>query len=63
VIPSALRIQRYQVRVLRIVYQGQPVAEPLTIVSDRRRPLPGYAKVFCEMLASDVRKGFPLPRR
>jgi DNA-binding transcriptional LysR family regulator len=63
VIPSALRIQRYQVRVLRITCLGQPLEEPLAMLSDQRRPLPGYAKVFCEMLAEEVRQGFPLPRR
>ncbi|MEP6723989.1 MAG: LysR family transcriptional regulator [Variovorax sp.] len=63
IIPSALRIHRYRVRVLRVTYQGNALDEPLTIVSDKRRPLPGYAKVFCEMLSEHVREGFPLPRR
>jgi DNA-binding transcriptional LysR family regulator len=62
IIPSALRIHRYRVRVLRVTYRGKPLDEPLTILSDKRRPLPGYASVFCEMLAQHVRQGFPLPR-
>jgi DNA-binding transcriptional LysR family regulator len=62
IIPSALRIHRYRVRVLRVTYRGKPLEEPLAILSDKRRPLPGYATVFCEMLAEHVRKGFPLPR-
>jgi DNA-binding transcriptional LysR family regulator len=61
IIPSALRIHRYRVRVLRVTYRGKPLDEPLTILSDRRRPLPAYAKVFCHMLAEHVREGFPLP--
>ncbi len=61
IIPSALRIHRYKVRVLRIKYRGKPLNEPLAILSDKRRPLPGYTKVFCEMLAEHVRRGFPLP--
>jgi DNA-binding transcriptional LysR family regulator len=61
IIPSALRIHRYRVRVLRVTFRGKPLDEPLTVVSDKRRPLPGYAKTFCEMLAEHVRKGFPLP--
>jgi DNA-binding transcriptional LysR family regulator len=61
IIPSALRIRRYRVRVLRVTYRGKPLNEPLTVLSDKRRPLPAYAKVFCEMLAEHVRKGFPLP--
>lgn len=61
IIPSALRIHRYRVRVLRVTYRGKPLDEPLTMLSDKRRPLPAYAKVFCETLAQHVRKGFPLP--
>jgi len=60
IIPSALRIHRYKVRVLRVTYRGRPLSEPLAMLFDKRRPLPSYAKVFCEMLAEHVRKGFPL---
>jgi DNA-binding transcriptional LysR family regulator len=60
IIPSALRIHRYRVRVLRVLYRGKPIEEPLAVLFDKRRPLPGYAKVFREMLAEHVRKGFPL---
>src|SRR5688572_20084795 len=63
IIPSALRIHRYRVRVLRVRYRSKPLNEPLTVLSDKRRPLPAYAQVFCEMLAEHVRKGFPLPPR
>ena len=61
IIPSALRIHRYRVRVLRVTYRGEPLNEPLAMLSDKRRPLPGYAKVFCDMLAEHVRAGFPTP--
>lgn len=60
IIPSALRTQRYSVQRFRVTYLGKPLDEPLSILSDRRRPLPGYAKVFCEMLAGHVRKVFPV---
>jgi len=60
IIPSALRIHRYKVRVLRVTYRDKPISEPLAMLFDKRRPLPGYAKVFCEMLADHVRKGFPV---
>jgi DNA-binding transcriptional LysR family regulator len=63
IIPSALRIHRYRVRVLRVTYQGNALDEPLTVVSDKRRPLPGYAKIFCDMLAEHVLSGFPLAAR
>jgi DNA-binding transcriptional LysR family regulator len=62
IIPSAVRIHRYKVRVLRVTYGGKPLEEPLAMLSDQRRPLPAYARVFCELLAQHVRKVFPLPR-
>ena len=61
IIPSALRIHRYRVRVVRVTHRGRPIEEPLAMLFDKRRPLPGYAKVFCEMLAEHVRKTFPVP--
>jgi DNA-binding transcriptional LysR family regulator len=61
IIPSALRLHRYKVRVLRVTYRGETLDEPLTMLSDKRRPLPSYATVFCDMLADHVRKVFPLP--
>ena len=60
IIPSALRTHRYAVRRFRVTYLGKPLDEPLTIVSDRRRRLPAYAKDFCDMLAGHVRKVFPV---
>jgi LysR family nitrogen assimilation transcriptional regulator len=62
IIPSALRTHRYVLRVLRVLYQGKPLSEPLTIVYDKRRPLPSYAKVFCEMLAAHAKQVFPVTR-
>ena len=60
IIPSALRIHRYVLRLLRIVYRGKPLSEPLTIIYDKRRPLPAYAKVFCDMVAAHAKKVFPV---
>lgn len=60
IIPSALRTQSYAVRLLRIVYRGKPLSEPLTMLYDRRRPLPPYGKVFCEMLAAHAKQVFPV---
>jgi DNA-binding transcriptional LysR family regulator len=63
IIPSALRVHRYAVRRLRVVYRGEPVDVPLSMFWDKRRPLPRYANVFCEMVAEHVRQAFPLKRR
>lgn len=62
IIPSALRTHHYRLRIVRVVYRGKPLREPLTILSNKRRPMPGYAVVFCEMLSEYVREVFPLTR-
>jgi DNA-binding transcriptional LysR family regulator len=62
IIPSALSVERYVLRSLRVLYRGKPLNEPLTILYDKRRPLPVYAKVFCEMAAAHAKKVFPVPR-
>ena len=62
IIPSALRTDRYRLRIFRVTYRGRPLREPLAILYDRRRPLTPYAKAFCEMLAEYVRKVFPITR-
>ena len=60
IIPSALRVTRYRLQRLRVTFRGKPIEEPLAIMWDKRRALPAYAKVFCEMLAEDVRQAFPV---
>lgn len=60
IIPSALRTHRYTLRLLRVLYRGKPLSEPLTILHDKRRPLPAYAKAFCDMLADSAKKVFPV---
>lgn len=62
IIPSALRVDRYVLRSLRVLYRGKPLSEPLTMLYDKRRPLPVYAKVFCEMAAAYAKKVFPVTR-
>jgi LysR family nitrogen assimilation transcriptional regulator len=60
IIPSALRVRRYQVQRLRVTYRGKPIEEPLAMMWDKRRTLPPYAKAFCEMLAEHVQQAFPI---
>jgi DNA-binding transcriptional LysR family regulator len=62
IIPSALRTHYYKLRISRVTYRGRPIREPLTVLSDKRRPLPPYAMAFCEMLAAYVREVFPITR-
>ena len=63
IIPSALRVDRYVLRRMRVMYRGKPVNVPLGMLWDKRRPLPAYAKVFCEMVAEHVQQAFPIKRQ
>lgn len=60
IVPSALRMHRYVLRLWRVTYRGRPLDEPLVMISHKRRPLPAYAKVFCEMFADHVQEAFPI---
>lgn len=62
IIPSALRVHRYAVRRVRVVYRGKPVDVPLAMLWEKRRPLPPYANLFCEMVAQHVQQAFPVKR-
>lgn len=62
IIPSALRTHRYDLRIFGVTYRGKPLREPLSILWDKRRPLPRYAILFCEMWTEHVREVFPITR-
>jgi len=62
IIPSALRTHRYKLRIFGVTYRGKPLREPLSILWDKRRPLPPYATTFCEMWTEHVREVFPITR-
>ena len=63
IIPSALRVDRYVLRRMLVMYRDKPVDVPLTMLWDKRRPLPGYANVLCEMIAKHVQQAFPIKRQ
>ena len=60
VIPSVVLTHRHAVRIARLTHNGKPLREPLSIVWDKRRVLPRYARDFSEMLAVHMRGLFPL---
>jgi DNA-binding transcriptional LysR family regulator len=62
IVPSSLRIHRYELHVSSVAYRGKPLREPLAVFWDKRRSLPRYATAFCEMLAKRVREAFPITR-
>lgn len=57
--PSTLPIDRYRLRVSRVVHQGKPLREPLAVIWNRHRALPRYARDFCELLNAYMREVFP----
>jgi DNA-binding transcriptional LysR family regulator len=62
VVPSAVRIDRYRLRIASVYRKGKPLREPLALFWDKQRPLPRYAEAFCTMLAEHVRRVFPISR-
>jgi DNA-binding transcriptional LysR family regulator len=62
IVPSAVRIDRYALRIVRVTHRSKPLCEPLAIFWNSRRPLHSYATAFCTMLAEYVREVFPISR-
>jgi len=62
IVPSAIRIKRYKLRVARIAYKRKPLRDPLAVVWDKRRVLPPYAEDFCKLLAAHMRELFGVTR-
>jgi DNA-binding transcriptional LysR family regulator len=62
IVPSAVRIDRYPLRIVRVTYGGEPLREYLAVFWDKRRSLPSYATAFCDMLSEYVREVFPISR-
>jgi DNA-binding transcriptional LysR family regulator len=62
IVPSVLPTNRYRLRIARITYRRRPLRGLLTVLWDKRRRLPPYAKDFCESLAAHMRDVFPISR-
>jgi DNA-binding transcriptional LysR family regulator len=60
VVPSVLPTNRYHLRVARITHQRRPLQETFAVIWDKRRPLPPYAKDFCEALAAHMGETYPI---
>lgn len=59
VIASTVQTHRYALRSVRITYKRNPILNPVAVVWDKRRVLPRYARDFCELLATHMRKRIP----
>jgi DNA-binding transcriptional LysR family regulator len=62
IVPSVLPTHRYRLHIARITYRRKPLQGLLTVLWDRRRALPQYAKDFCEVLDAYMREVFPISR-
>ena len=60
IVPSVLPTHRYRLRIARITYRQKPLQGFLTVLWDRRRALPQYARDFCEFLDAYMREVFPI---
>ncbi len=60
IVPSVLPTHRYRLTIARITYRRSPLQGLLTVLWDRRRVLPKYAKDFCEFLDAHMREVFPI---
>ena len=60
IVPSVLPTHRYRLRIARVTYRRRPLRGLLTVLWDRRRVLPQYAKDFCGFLDAYMREVFPI---
>ena len=60
IVPSVLPTHRYRLHIARITYRRKPLQGLLTVLWDRRRALPQYARDFCEFLDAYMREVFPI---
>jgi LysR family transcriptional regulator, nitrogen assimilation regulatory protein len=59
IIPSLLRTDRYALKIACVTHRRKPVRDRFVLHWDKRRPMPPYAKNFCEELAAYMREVLP----
>jgi DNA-binding transcriptional LysR family regulator len=62
IIPSLLQTDRYRLKIARIMHRRKPLRDRYVIQWDRRRPMPVYARDFCNTLAAYMREVLPITR-
>jgi len=62
VIPSVLRTDRYNLKIVRVTHRRKPLRDRYVIQWDKRRPMPTYAQSFCTELAAYMRARLPVTR-
>jgi LysR family transcriptional regulator, nitrogen assimilation regulatory protein len=62
IIPSLLRTDRYRLKIVRVTHRRKPLRDRYVIQWDKRRPMPAYARAFCDALATYMREVLPITR-
>lgn len=62
IFPSALRTDRYNLRIVAVSYRRKLLRNSLVMLWNSRRPLPRYAVAFYKMFAKHVSEAFPITR-
>jgi LysR family transcriptional regulator, nitrogen assimilation regulatory protein len=60
IIPSLLRTDRYALRIVHVTHRRKRLGERYVIQWNKRRPIPPYAKTFCDALAEYMREVLPI---
>jgi DNA-binding transcriptional LysR family regulator len=62
IIPSVLKTDRYNLKIVQVTHRRKPVRERYAIQWDSRRPIPPYANQFFAALADYMREVMPITR-
>jgi DNA-binding transcriptional LysR family regulator len=58
-VQTAVPLDRYRLRVIRIKHRGKAIQLPMAAIWDRRRTLPRYAESFSKLLGEHMRQVLP----
>ena len=59
IVQTAVPLDRYKLRVVRIKHRGKPIQLPMAAIWDKRRTLPRYAACFSKSLGEHMRQVLP----
>jgi DNA-binding transcriptional LysR family regulator len=62
IVQTAVPVDRYKLRIVRIKHLGKPIQLPMAAIWDKRRTLPRYAESFSKLLGEHMRKVLPVAR-
>jgi DNA-binding transcriptional LysR family regulator len=62
IVQTAVPLDRYKLRIVRIKHRGKPIQLPMATIWDKRRTLPHYAESFSKLLREHMRRVLPVAR-